>query len=412
MAMEGTAGMFLLLSAVMALGFLGAFFFERTRISDILILLAFGALVGPVLGLVPTDAFTTAAPLLTTLALAMVMFEGGLELHIEALARGAKRGLVLAVAGFLLSMLLLTPVAHYALGFAWTESMILAAALSHTSSVVVFPLLRRMGLGERLRAMIGIDIAVAEVLCIVTVIALSQSIALQEAQVSAAASAMASQFTVAILLGLAAGLAWARALATMAKRRYHYMLTLAVLLALHVLVTSLGGNGPIGVLTFGIVLGNTETLQRFRMRTGAFTPEMRGFHEEVTFFLRTFVFVYLGITMSLPALLDPRFLLGALLLTAAVVVARALAVPAAMWKARRVPGERSVTTFLVARGLATAVLAGIPFGSYGLEFGRDFTAYALAVIILTNVITTVAVFAYMSRHQDTSEEPAHEGAVA
>ena len=410
MALEGAAPMVLLLSAVMALGFLGAFFFERTRITDVLILLAFGALVGPILGLVPTDAFTSAAPLLTTLALAMVMFEGGLELHVDQLARGAKRGLALAVGGFVASMLILAPIGHYALALGWMESLILAAVLSHTSSVVVFPLLRRMGLPERVRAMVGIDIAVAEVLCIVTVIALSQSVALQQAQVSTAAASMAAQFSVAILLGVVAGVAWARLLATMAQRRYHYMLTLAVLLALHVLVTSLGGNGPISVLTFGIALGNTDALRRAGMRTGAFTPEMRGFHEEVTFFLRTFVFVYLGVTLSIPALLDRGFFLAAVLLTLGILAARMLAVQASLWGATRAKGEGFVATTLVARGLATAVLAGIPFGSYGITSARNFSAYALAVIILTNAITTLAVYYYMSRRDE--DAPAPDAALA
>ena len=57
--------------------------FAFTRIPDVVLLMALGVLLGPVLGLVPAAELDKATKLLGTLAIILALFEGGLELNLR-----------------------------------------------------------------------------------------------------------------------------------------------------------------------------------------------------------------------------------------------------------------------------------------------------------------------------------------
>jgi cell volume regulation protein A len=88
---------------IILLGFMGSLFFERTKIPDILILIFIGLLIGPILteytnfGLLDDpemkDTITFFAPHFAALALVIILFDGGLNLHLEKTMR--KMGIAL-----------------------------------------------------------------------------------------------------------------------------------------------------------------------------------------------------------------------------------------------------------------------------------------------------------------------------
>jgi hypothetical protein len=87
------------------------------------------------------------------------------------------------------------------------------------------------------------------------------------------------------------------------------MVTLGVVLVVTATVDFLGGSGPIAILLFGIVLGNCGEIPFLSgpAACGVIEETIKFFHGEVTFFIRTFFFVYIGMLMT-PAVLSPRYL--------------------------------------------------------------------------------------------------------
>ncbi|MFH1056407.1 MAG: cation:proton antiporter, partial [Candidatus Micrarchaeota archaeon] len=67
------------------LGFFASVFFERTRIPDVLFLLLFGVLLGPILAIVNPNDFIPLASTIGTLALIVVLFDGGLHFDIKTI---------------------------------------------------------------------------------------------------------------------------------------------------------------------------------------------------------------------------------------------------------------------------------------------------------------------------------------
>ena len=117
----------------------------RIRLPSILILLLVGFTAGAGLGLIDPDAL--AGDLLmpaVSLAVALILFEGGLSLKISEVRStgGVVRLLVSVGAG--LTMLLAAVATHYILGWSWGLSFLLGAILTVTGPTVIAPLLRHV----------------------------------------------------------------------------------------------------------------------------------------------------------------------------------------------------------------------------------------------------------------------------
>ncbi len=91
-----------LMGTILAMGVLGQFFFAKIRIPNPVILMVFGILLGPVFGLVDGDKFHTAAPYFGTIALILILFQGGLEIDLVAAVGQARSAIGLGIVYFML----------------------------------------------------------------------------------------------------------------------------------------------------------------------------------------------------------------------------------------------------------------------------------------------------------------------
>jgi len=84
---------FALIGGVILIGFLANLLFRLTRISSVLLLIAIEVLLGPVTGWVTSGSLIVIAPFFGTIALLIILFEGGLELDILTVLQQAPRAL-------------------------------------------------------------------------------------------------------------------------------------------------------------------------------------------------------------------------------------------------------------------------------------------------------------------------------
>lgn len=386
-------------AAIIVLGFLGYLLFERTRITDVLILIGFGVLIGPVLGVFDVEGFKAATPLVGTLALIIIMFDGGLSLRLRDLLSGIAKSTVLAFAGFTVTVAAVAVGGHHFLGLSWLTAALLGTVVGGTSGVIVMPILQQTSARKDTRVLLSVESALTDVLCVIGAVTLIALIVeaggvLGPDQLKGALTTVTSQFSTAIVLGLFAGFTWLRLLKLIQNKRNSYMITLAATLMLYVGAETLGGNGAIAVLIFGIVLGNGYALSRkFDIEGLEFTDEQRHFHGEISFLVRVFFFVYLGVILDPGLFTDPQLLVAGGVLLAAILLARGLVVTLVTGRAREVAGDRKLIAFLMPRGLAAAVLAGLP-AQHGIPGTENFVAYAFMVVAATNLVGTGTVLVY------------------
>jgi cell volume regulation protein A len=176
-----------------------------------------------------------------------------------------------------------------------------------------------------------------------------------------------------------------------AGRKYSYMVTLGVMLIVVAAVDYLGGSGPVAVLIFGIILGNCGDIPFLQASSqcNMIDETIKFFHGEVTFFIRTFFFVYMGMMIT-SKVLAPRIMAVSLALLCIIVIMRYMSVELMIRRSGKGKEERNAFFYMLPRGLATAVLASLPMAA-GVEGSEDFIVYAVSVIILTNIVMTLGV---------------------
>jgi len=91
--------------------------------------------------------------LVGSVALALILFDGGLRTRFATFRSVLAPSLVLATIGVLLTAALTAPVAHFILGFGWVESLLVGAVVASTDAAAVFLLIHARGL--RLRPRVG-----------------------------------------------------------------------------------------------------------------------------------------------------------------------------------------------------------------------------------------------------------------
>ncbi len=131
------------LSAVVILGIAAQWLGWRLRIPSILLLLVFGILAGPVFGWIDPDGLL--GPLLypvVSLAVALILFEGGLSLSVKEFRAIGVVTVGLVAVGSAVTWVIAALGAHWILGLAWPLAILLGAVLVVTGPTVIGPMLR------------------------------------------------------------------------------------------------------------------------------------------------------------------------------------------------------------------------------------------------------------------------------
>lgn len=395
--------LFFIAGAIILVGFLGNVAFEKFKIPDVLVLLGIGVVLGPVFHLIDHRLLSSFAESFGMFALIVILFEGGMDVKIRTLVQAFRSATLLVLVSFFLTAGAITACLHQFMAWPLLPSLMMGTILGCTSAAIVVPVVARMTLKEEVKTILTIESAMSDVLAVVLAVSLIEFARFESIGIERPLRAIASSFSIAIVLGTVAGLFWYKVLRVLGDRKYSYMVTLGVVLVVTATVDFLGGSGPIAILLFGIVLGNCGEIPFLSgpPACGVIEETIKFFHGEVTFFIRTFFFVYIGMLMT-PAVLSPRYLGISVALFLIIAAMRYLSVEFVERRSGRDPADRRALFFMHPRGLASAVLASLPV-SAGVQGSEDFIVYTVSVIVLSNILMTAGVF--------RMEKKATEGAV-
>lgn len=372
--------------------------FRRFKVPDTLWLIGVGILFGPLLGwLTPAD-FGVAGSILTSVALAVILFEAGLDLRLKDLGRAFGAATLLTLVVFSATTVLLAAFIHWIGGFSWATSTFVGIVAAAPSPPVVIPLLKGLSLPSSLRTAVTIESALAEALGLVIALAILKVLALREgANVGEMAGSVLSSFIVAAILGLAFGTAWAACLEKIRGMKNAMILTPAFVFILFGVTDYLGFSGPVAVLVFGLVLGNASGLLGpggvhmgdLSMPLANVTTAESRFLSEIVFILKTFFFVFLGLNMHLTDLWAP------LALGTVVILALVRLVGVRLCLGPLIPDPKTGTLLgvMMPKGLAAAVLAAAALNSSGMPRGEEVNNLLYGVILYSILFTALLIFA-------------------
>ena len=381
-----------LLGGLIVLAFIANILYQRTRISDLVVLIVIGILLGPVLHWIDADKFRPVTHAFGTLALIVILFEGGLELKLRDAIRHFPGALLLSILGYVLTVSLVALVAHFGLRLSVIPSLLVGAVVGCTSSSMVLPILQQLKISEATKVTLLLEASLGDVLAVLTAESLIDLNA--TGTLHSVLPTMAREVGIPVILAIIVGALWSRLLPFFSEQRFWHVLTFGVVLLLFSISQTLHGSGLIAVLVFGLTLANfsgalrpfIESSEELGVSPGQEHLPTLTFHSELAFLLRTFFFALLGAVMEFIA---PRYILPTLGILCALILARWIAARASRWSRHEIPEhERKLVIWIHPRGLITAVLAIQVVESLGKEFAF-LPAMAFAVILVTNAIVTV-----------------------
>ncbi|MBE7220308.1 MAG: sodium:proton antiporter, partial [Caulobacteraceae bacterium] len=376
-----------LVGGVAVMGVFGQWLGWRFRVPAIIPLLLLGSLLGPVFGVVkPSAELGEVMRPAIGMAVAIIVFEGGLNLNLREL-RSAGSGVMRLVAFALpLNWVIGAVAGHYLGGFRWPTAILFGCILVVTGPTVIMPLLRQAKLAPRAGAFLKWEAIVNDP--IGATLALLVLSWLGESQLHGAGAAtlkLTLSAAFGVTLAAALGLALPFAIRWLFRRDLapEYLKTPILLSgALGVYVAGemvQPETGLVGATLFGVVLANIEV-------TGL--QELRRFKESLT------VFLVSGLFILLTADIDPKVLRSLnwpIVLTALfmVFVARPLAIFVATLGARMTWRERLLVGWIGPRGVVAAAVAGVAAEKLvrlGYPGAVNLLPMVFAVIALTVVL--------------------------
>lgn len=392
--MSMSAGFFLLMMGlVIYAGVVGSWFYETRRIPDVLILILMGLLLGPVLHLVPAASLGPWMPYVGSIALSLILFECGLDIDFDQMLNRTGLAFALSTVTFLVSMAAITFLFHWLVKATWLESALVGSALGCVSSAVILPVTHKLHAPDEVKTALNLEAAFSDMWGVVITLVLLRVTGVGF-DPGHTVNALIGSITAAVIGAVFFGMAWLWALERLKESPFAYMMTLAAVFVLYGLTELVHGSGPVAVLSFGVILTNAPEIAALFGRRYKFTLDetIRRFNTEVTFFARTFYFVYLGLVVSLHSF-NLRFLAVTLAIVGALTVCRIAVVRGSSLVS---PGERPYELAYIAmipRGLTSAVLAGLVYAAGRSDSGLilDLT---FVVILITNFLMTLLVYRF------------------
>ncbi|HPW56264.1 MAG TPA: cation:proton antiporter [Thermoanaerobaculaceae bacterium] len=397
----------ILLGGLLVLAFLAEETFVRLRLPPVLVLIGCGLVLGPGLQLLPAERFSEVAPHFGALAFLLILFEGGLELELQQVLGRWRAGLLLAVVSFTLALVTVALVA-VCFGLSVARALVLGIVLAPISGAIVIPLAGKLGLHEEVRTLMVLEAALADVLGVLGVVLAGQLVTGGGfAGLLALGSLLAALFSV--LLAVVLGLIWPRVLCRLGDRRFLDVLTFGLALVLYGVVELPGASGALAVLVFGLTLANERRLLHLLRLVDEPTAgvvrqavqRLHGFIGELTFLVRAFFFVFLGVVVRFARLPIAQYA-QAVLILGGFLLARRLALKLlGSGVLRTIDADARRTLLLVQpRGLVSAVLA-IEAAHLGLDADGTFLGLASLLILATNILLMVGV---RNRRQQASSD--------
>lgn len=384
--------LFAVIGVIIFLGFIGEYVFRKTNIPDIIWLIFFGIFIGTLTDIQKTAGFQDTAPIFTTFALIFILFEGSLKIKLLDLFKSTSKATILTFVSFITAIIVVTIVGQL-IGLPILDSMLIGAIIGGTSSAVVIPIAERISVKSETVSLLKLESSISDVLCILASITiLNIMVEPTGFSLKDPLNSLIGSFAIAIMVGILAGFIWIPFIKFIHKHAKSYMITIAFLLLLYSFVEYIEASGAIACLTFGIVLGNSKQiyeLMRKEDTTSALQKDQMFFYSQISFFVKTFFFVYLGMIIDFSD--ATPFILAGIITILLFIVRPAAVTPIARKLMKK---DRAALEVLIPKGLAAAVLAQVPATFLGSEVAimDGLGSMVLAVVLYTIIISSVLIF--------------------
>ncbi len=375
------------LGSIIILGIAAQWLAWRMKIPSIILLLVFGLIAGPITGFLrPNNLFGDALLPFVSVAVAVILFEGGLTLRLKELKSVGKVVLSLITIGVLVTGILGAISAHFLLDLNWRISILLGAVLTVTGPTVIGPLIRHIRPTGKVAEILKWEGIVIDPIGALLAVLVYEVIVIGELELAGAQVLFVLGKT--ILFGSIVGLAFAWLLVFLLKKFWvpdflHETVTLSLVVGAFLISDTIQSeSGLLATTLMGLVLDNQKLVS---------VKHIVEFKEN----LRVLIISVLFITLA--AMLNPTDLesltIGSFIFLVLIIIAiRPISVFASTLTSDLTFKEKTFLSWIAPRGIVAAAVSSI-FALRLAEIGVPQSELIVPNTFLV-IIGTVAVYGF------------------
>ena len=408
------------LAAIIVLGIFAQWFAWRVRVPAILPLIVIGLMVGPLSTLITYDGSKLINPIyngetglfpgrslfyFVSLAIGVILFEGGLTLKIKEVQETQRSILRLISLGSLITFIGAGLAAHFIVGLTWNISFLFAGLIIVTGPTVIAPILQNIPLNRNVATVLKWEGILIDPIGALIAVLVFGFVSTTDPGMGYTSQAMI-QFAQVVLLGGALGFISGMALYQIIKRELvpHYLLNVFVLaFVLLVFVSSdvlAHESGLLAVVVMGLVLANKDVPR---------IEEILSFKESLSILLISILFILLAANMDMSELqLLVRDWRPITLFGVVALVLRPLSVFASTHNGNLSMAEKLFISWVGPRGIVAAGIAslfGLTLAEKGVPNAEYITPLVFMIVlgtVLLNATTARLVARLLGVVQDAS----------
>jgi cell volume regulation protein A len=310
---------------------------------------------------------------LVTVALVMILFDGGMHIGVSRFRAAATSILVVGVLGTFLTAGVAALFVHSVVGLGWYAALLVATAVSPTDPAVVFSVLGQREVSGRSGTILEGESGANDPVGIALMASLVAAGGLSGGTVLDVGGQFLLQMVVGGVVGLAGGraLLWSMRRLPLPHEGLYPLRTLTTVLLLFGLATVLHGSGFLAVFVGGILVGDERA---------PYKREVERFHGALASLGEVVAFLVLGLTVDLDTLSrvdvwGPGVALG----VALAVVIRPLAVGLCLARTRLARNERAFVLLAGLKGAVPILLGTLLLEAHLRDGSR---AYGIVVVVV------------------------------
>lgn len=316
---------------------------------------------------------------LGSLALAMILFDGGLQTPFASIKQVWKPASVLATLGVLVTAIVTGVAAAYILDVSLFYGLLIGSIVGSTDAAAVFSLLRNAGIhiNPRLKATLEVESATNDPMAIFLTVGVLEVLVNGLEPGTGLLMLFIKQMGIGTVIGLIGGWLAVKAInrIQLAASGLYPVMVAACGLLIFGIAANLGGSGFLAIFVAGVLIGNS----RFVFQRGTFL-----FHDGLAWLSQIVMFVMLGLLIKPSSLLDVWFE-GLIIALALIVVARPLAVVPVLKLFGFNTREITLVSWVGLRGSVPIILAIYPL-VYGLPGAELIFSVVFFVVLISATI--------------------------
>lgn len=324
------------------------------------------------------------------IALALILFDGGLQTQWEEVRPISAKALVLSTWGVFLTAALMGLFAWYFLDFSLLNGLLLGSIISSTDAAAVFSILRskNIRLKGKLQSLLEFESGSNDPMAIFLTLGFIQLLQTEDYSLKTLLPLFVQQLVLGLVAGYSSGKISVIVINKihLASEGLYPVLTLALTFFTYSVAASTGGSGFLAVYVAGIILGSSKLTHK---------NSLIRFHSGLAWLAQISVFLTLGL-LVFPSHLLSVVSSGVLLALFLMFIARPISVWLSLCFSKTTFKEKTLISWVGLRGATPIVLAIFPWmaglAQAELIFNLIFFAVLLSVIFQGTTIPMVSKF--------------------